>query len=101
MDTRRYRRAPAWSVALMLIASGGAVSAQAKAQEPQVLVAVKETPESIARLLAGRNAFTELPPKGKVKHDIKMADQTFAMTDGPSRVARSSCRNSMKRMSSH
>jgi hypothetical protein len=87
MDARRYRSAPAWSVALLLIASGGAVSAQAKAREPQMPAAVEETPESIARLLAGRHAFTELPTKGKVKHDIKMADQTFAMTDGPSRVA--------------
>jgi hypothetical protein len=86
MDTRRYRRAPAWSLALLLIASGGAVLAQATAQEPQVAAAVQETPESIARLLAGRNAFTEVPPKGKVKRDIKMADQTFAMADGPSRV---------------
>jgi hypothetical protein len=85
MDKRRYPRA--WSLALLLIASGGALPAQATAQEPQVPAAVAETPESIVRLLAGRNAFTGLPPKGKVKHDIKMADQTFAMTDGPSRVA--------------
>jgi hypothetical protein len=86
MDTRRYRRAPAWSLALLLIASGGAVLAQAMAQEPQVPAAVEETPESIVRLLAGRNAFTELPPKGKVKHAIKMADHPFAMADGLSRV---------------
>ena len=87
MDTRRYRHSPVWSLALLLIASDGAVPAQAMAQEPPVPAAVEESPESIARLLAGRKAFTELPPKGKVKHDIKMADQTFAMTDGPSRVA--------------
>src|SRR5262245_6917945 len=46
----------------------------------------QETPTSIARLLAGQKAFAELTMKGKVKRDIKMADQTYAMADGPSRA---------------
>src|SRR5204862_2711671 len=45
-----------------------------------------ETPTSIARFLAGQKAFAELTVKGKVKRDIKMADQTYAMAEGPSRV---------------
>jgi hypothetical protein len=56
------------------------------AQDAPGAATPQETPTSIARLLAGRQAFAKLTVKSKVKRDIKMDDQTYPMADGPSRV---------------
>ena len=82
----RPLRLPGWRGVPLLVILTAALPAMAIAQDAPGAAPGQETPTSIARLLAGRKAFAELTVKGKVKRDIKMEDQAYAMADGPSRV---------------
>jgi Maltose operon periplasmic protein precursor (MalM) len=81
-------RLQGWRSVCLLVTLAAVLPAMAIAIEQDAPDAAprQETPTSIARLLAGRKAFVELTRKGKVKRDIKMDDQSYAMADGPSRV---------------
>lgn len=83
-NVRRQQWLPSWRGALLLVIS--TLPAMSIAQDAPGAATPQETPTSIARLLAGRQAFAKLTVKSKVKRDIKMDDQTYPMADGPSRV---------------
>lgn len=56
------------------------------ARDAQAEVVAGQFASPVARLLAERHAFIEIPRKGKVTRKIALKDETYAMPDGPSRV---------------
>lgn len=54
--------------------------------DTQTDIAVEHPAARVARLLADRHAFVEIPRKGKVTRKIELKDETYAMPGGPSRV---------------